>query len=260
MRIRHRPFPRVWPRRDTRPRASSARRRNSKRRKAAGGGPAVARRLLYLSATTLRSRTEDIMRPHAIRNRLIAGTLLATFAVSALAPAAHAGRGPGESIKFRRWERPVDGGRGSHGSRFEFRHHDAHRGGSTFGSFIGGLAVGAILTSIADSHAASHQAVEPAPAPCPRSYGVPTYEPPPVYCPPRHDESRDTFSYEDPYCRERFGSLATYLAHVDRNGGHPPVVQVIDDQDGQCVDVIHFDGHAWQSVDRGTFGEDPGGE
>jgi hypothetical protein len=184
-----------------------------------------------------------LMNLHPHHHRLIAGTLLATLAVSTLAPAAFAGRGGDATWKVRRQERPVFAGRVAYTPQrvVEFRHHSHGGGGSTLAGFLGGIAVGAILTSAAQSHASSH--VECAPQPV---YSAP----PQVSCPAPVEE----YSFEDPFCRERFSSLDLYMSHVRRHGHHALVAQVIDDRDGDCVDVIRFDNGQWVSCDRDERG------
>ena len=166
-------------------------------------------------------------------HRLIAGALLATFALPALAPAAHAGRGQGDERKFRRDERPAFGMRVSHAPRRVIEYRRSSGGGSTLAGFLGGLAVGAIITSAAQSHA-SAQVHYVQPAYCP--------EPEPRYC------------FEDPYCRERFASLELYAAHARCHGHHALVAQVIDNRDGNCIDVIRFTDGQWESCDRDDRG------
>lgn len=175
---------------------------------------------------------------HPLHHRLIAGSLLATLAVTTFAPAAFAGHGWGQTFKYRRESRPVFAGRAAYAPQrvVEFRHHSSG-GGSTLAGFLGGIAVGAILTSAAQSHASSHVQCAPQPA-----YQQPAYTPP-AYCP----EPEQRYSYEDPYCRERFSSLDLYMSHVRNHGQHALVAQVIDNRDGDCVDVIRFDDGQWES-------------
>ena len=180
------------------------------------------------------------MNSHPTVHRIITGSLSAILAVATLAPAAYAGHGWGQTQKFRRGD---DCGRVFTRvtyvprTEFEFRHHSS--GGSTLAGFIGGLAVGAILTN-----ATQQCATAP-----PRCAPAPVYERQSSYCPP----PRDDYSYEDPYCRERFSSLDLYLCHAKRNCHHALVAQVIDNRDGDCVDVIRFNGDHWESCDRGNW-------
>lgn len=177
----------------------------------------------------------------SLQHRLIAGTLLATFAVTTLAPAAFAGHGEGHSRKYRRQDRPVFAGRVSYVPQrvVEFRHR-SNGGGSTLAGFLGGIAVGAILTSAAQSHAGTR-------AQCAQQ---PAYSGPAAYCP----APEERYSFEDPYCRERFSSLDGYLSHARGHCHHALVAQVIDNRDGDCVDVIRFNDGRWETCDRDDRG------
>ena len=185
---------------------------------------------------------------HPLHQRFIAVSLLASIAISGLASAAFAGHGPDSFRKFRRFERPERVERvNSYPDRVvEYRHHSSG-GHSTLAGFLGGIAVGAILSSAAQSHASYHAECAPQPAYCP---------PQPAYCPPppRCEADADRYSYEDPYCRERFSSLSLFLSHARRHGDHSLVVQVIDNRDEDCVDVIRFSGDHWVSCDRNDRG------
>jgi hypothetical protein len=193
--------------------------------------------------------------PHPLHHRLIAGSLLATLVITTLAPAANAGHGWGQTRKFRSNDRPVITSRVSYApQRFEYRRHSG--GGSTLAGFLGGIAVGAILSSAAQSHATTYVETAPQPAYCPPQPVY--YAPAPAYCPP----TEQRYSYEDPYCRERFSSLDVYLSHSRNHGHHALVAQVIDNRDGQCVDVVRFDGGHWVTCDRDEQGrwDDDGGD
>jgi hypothetical protein len=233
----------VWPHRDTIQPTGQTQARNVRCHNGLHVAARLARGLLYSTSNRQRTRPEDPMNLHSLQYRLIAGSLLATFAIAALAPVANAGHGWGQFRKYRRDDHPVYAGRmnGAPQRVVEFRHHSSG-GGSTLAGFLGGIAVGAILTSAAQSHAAARVECAPQPAYCP--------PPPPAYCP----EPEQRYSYEDPFCRERFPSLEVYMAHVRRHGHHALVAQVIDGRDGSCVDVIRFgDGH-WESCDRDEQG------
>jgi hypothetical protein len=207
----------------------------------------------------------------SIHHRLITGSLLATVALAGIAPAALAGHGDGQTQKYRRWDAPRAYSRGdAYGggnwrggrSRTVFVRHSS--GGSTLGGFIGGLAVGAILGTAA-SHSNSHPDGR--------------YESRGVYAPQRPDyrgqrggdcESNDRsygagggggggdYSYEDPYCHERFSSLSQYDAHCDRESGHPRYAEVFDNRSGACVGSMREDGDRWSKCGRDEW-RDGGG-
>jgi len=192
------------------------------------------------------------MNQHTQHHRLIAGTLLATIALAALAPAAYADHGWGHAKKGGRDGRPPFAEHASWGPRGYAEFHRHSEGGATLAGFLGGLAVGAIVTSAVVSH--------PAPAPVVYSAPPPACDPAPAYDPPPGGADDQGYSYEDPYCHERFASLEVYMAHDRRFGHHPLVAQVIDDRDGRCVDVIRYDGGRWESVgaNDGDNGDDYG--
>lgn len=186
---------------------------------------------------------------HPLHHRLIAGSLLALFSITALAPVALAGRGREKHLKVRSWE-------GQNRNEcvqvvpqrsVEYRYRSSGHG-STLAGFLGGVAVGAILSNATQSRANYHSQYAPQPAYCP---------PQPVYCPPpaRYAADEDRYSYVDPYCRERFSSLDLYAMHVRRHSHHVMVVQVIDNRDNDCVDVIRYTGNHWQSCDRDENGD-----
>ena len=185
---------------------------------------------------------------HPLHQRFIAVSLLASVAISSIAPAAFAGRGNDSYRKVRRSERPNRIERVNvYPQRVVQYRHRSSGGGSTLAGFLGGVAVGAIISSAAQSHASSHTVYARQPAYCP---------PQPAYCPPppRCDADRDRYSYEDPYCGERFSSLSLFLSHARYHGDHSLVVQVIDNRDEDCVDVIRYRGDHWVSCDRNDRG------
>jgi hypothetical protein len=175
------------------------------------------------------------MNAHSTLRRLTAGTLLATLALTALAPAAQAGHGNGSFRKVRRFERSDHARRVVHAPRRVVEFRRSSGGGSTLAGFLGGLAVGAILASASDAHA---RAVCDAPA----AYAAP----PPSDCLPQDD-----YSYIDPNLHERFASLDLYMAFARRHHLQTWVVQVIDNRDGNCVDTIRYGDGGWQSCGRG---------
>ena len=209
------------------------------------------------------------MNPHSISRRATSAVLLATLASASLAPAAHAGHGYGYSYKYRGGDGAYCGDRGGMHSRVVFvperrvvfREHSAG-GGGVLAGLLGGIAIGAILSNAAHSHPAP-VASGPGPA-CPppdRTYEPESsgYPSEPEYTPP----ARDDYSYEDPFCHERFSSLDLYRAHVERRGHHALVAQVIDNSDGDVIDVIRFNGGHWESCDtRDQYdrGDDDGGD
>jgi hypothetical protein len=178
------------------------------------------------------------MKSHPMLHKLIAGSLLATFTVIAVAPAAEAGHGWGQRRKFRSFEPASCAQGGGYATRrvVEYRHVSRGDGGSTLAGFLGGLAIGAIITSAAQSHS---QPVCEQPAYAP---------PPPDYCPPAR-EVYGGYGYEDPYCHERYASLELYLRHTSRGCNHPRIVRVIDNRDGDCVDVIRYSDGQWSQCD-----------
>ncbi len=100
------------------------------------------------------------------------------------------------------------------------RHSEA---GPAIAGFLGGLVLGAVLSN-----------AQPAPPPPP------------------------AFVYYDPYCHERFASLAAYEAHL-RYQDHPWVIDVLDARDGRYLDTyVWQDGHWGPDQDRGD--EYEGGE
>lgn len=178
---------------------------------------------------------------HPLHQRFIAVSLLASVAISSFAPAAFAGHGNDSYRKHRRFERPNRVVRvNAYPQRVVEYRHRSSGGGSTLAGFLGGVAVGAIISSAAQSHASSHT----------------VYARQPEYCPPppRCEADRERYSYQDPYCHERFSSLSLFLSHAGRHGDHTLVVQVIDNRDEDCVDVIRYRGDQWVSCERNDRG------
>ena len=155
--------------------------------------------------------------------------VLAAFAVAALSPAAHADH---------RWRRykgapaycPPPARHAYYPPRrvvyFE-RHSDA---APLFAGLIGGLVIGSAL-----AHASQ-----------------PAYEP--------------AYYYWDPWCHERFASLAIYRSHFYHHH-HPRVVRVISVETGDCLDTYRWHDGGWCSGpgdgwdqdevwDRGEDGDD----
>jgi len=66
------------------------------------------------------------------------------------------------------------------------------------------------------------------------------------------------YSYEDPYCHERFSSLSQYDSHCDRSGGHPRYAEVIDNRNGGCVGSMREDGDRWSKCGRDEWRQSGG--
>ena len=161
--------------------------------------------------------------------RWTAGLLLASFAVSAVAPAAEA---HGNGRRYKVVDREACGPIARHGGGV--RVVEVHRSsvvGPAFAALIGGFAIGATIAS-AVNHAS-----------CP---------PPVVHaaCPPPPPD----YYYYDPYCGERFSSLEGYRDHL-RWSRHPGIVRVIDDETGDCVHTYRYSHGDWVSADDEGFGD-----
>ena len=63
------------------------------------------------------------------------------------------------------------------------------------------------------------------------------------------------FSYYDPYCGERFGSLEIYRAHLHHHH-HPRIVRVIELESGDCVHTYRYQQGRWDDWDDEAFDED----
>jgi hypothetical protein len=152
---------------------------------------------------------EDAMKPlHNMRSQ-VTGLALAAFAIVALSPAAQAGsrRYKGEPAYY-----PPAARHAYHAPQrvvYIERHSNA---APLLAGLIGGLVIGSVLA----------QAGPPAPAVAPAYY------------------------YWDPYCHERFTSLAIYRAHVHHHY-HPRFVRVISVGSGDCLDTIHWRDGGWTS-------------
>jgi hypothetical protein len=59
------------------------------------------------------------------------------------------------------------------------------------------------------------------------------------------------YYYYDPWCQERFSSLADYDSHFYRHH-HPRVVRVVSVNTGACVDTYHWRHGDWR---RGYDGD-----
>jgi hypothetical protein len=159
---------------------------------------------------------EDAMKPLIKMRSPVTGLVLAAFAVAALSPAAQAAhrRYKGEPAYYP----PPAARHVQHAPRrvvYVERHSDA---APLFAGLIGGLVIGSILA----------QSGPPAHAVAPAYY------------------------YWDPWCHERFASLAIYRSHVHRHY-HPRVVRVISVESGDCVDTYHWHGGDWHSEHGGDW-------
>jgi len=155
--------------------------------------------------------------------RWLTGLVLAGFAVTALSPVAQADhRGRRDRGNPGYYPPPVV--RHAYAPRrvvYYQRHSDA---APLFAGLIGGLVIGSAL-----AHASEH-----AYAPAPDDY------------------------YWDPYCHERFASLAIYRSHF-RYHHHPRVVRVISIETGSCVGGYHWYDGEWRS-ESGDHGDDEDGD
>ena len=152
--------------------------------------------------------------------RRVTSLVLAVFAVTALSPAAHA------EHRWRRYKGEPSYGRPPvrhvhYAPRrvvyFE-RHSDAV---PLFAGLIGGLVIGSALAH------ASAPAVEPA------------------------------YYYWDPWCHERFASLAIYRSHFYHHH-HPRVVRVISVETGDCMDTYCWHDGDWRSEPGDGWDQDGG--
>ena len=150
------------------------------------------------------------MRPLFNMRRWLTRVALAAFAMAALSPAAQAGHGS-RRYKGAPAYCPPPPVRHVHYAPqrvvYLERHSDA---APLFAGLIGGLVIGSALAH------ASDRAPEPA------------------------------YYYWDPWCHERFTSLAIYRSHFHRHH-HPRVVRVISVQTGACVDAYHWHDGDWRS-------------
>lgn len=68
---------------------------------------------------------------------------------------------------------------------------------------------------------------------------------------------QNAVSYDDPWCRETFASLADYRMHL-RYHHHPRVVRVVRVYDGAFERTLCWHGDAW--MDRGDWSDDRRGD
>lgn len=148
------------------------------------------------------------MKPRTEMLRWFAGALVAALVLTALAPAAEAGRGRGHGRKVRAWE-------DYRAHRYVARPHRTvyvERSSSNVAPVLAGL-IGGFVLGTAVSHA----------APVVETSG---------------------YYYYDPYCEDRYASLDRYEAHL-RYSGHPRVVRVIDVHSGACVRTCDWRDGGW---------------
>ena len=151
------------------------------------------------------------MKSLQVHRRVISTLMLSVVAGTLLAQTASAGNAYGH---YRRWkggppEREVRWVAPEPNRVVVVHHSDA---GPIFAGLVGGLILGAAIAN-ANSNT---QPVEPI-----------------------------SYSYWDPYCHERFSSLAAYDAHL-RYYHHPQYVRVIDVSDGRCVQRLNWCDHGWR--------------
>ncbi len=154
--------------------------------------------------------------------RWVTGLVLASFAVAALSPVA---------LADHRWRRYKGDPGYWHGPVARHVHYAPRRvvyyerrsdAAPLFAGLIGGLVIGSAL-----AHA-----------------GAPAYGHAPAYY------------YWDPYCHERFASLAIYRSHFHYHH-HPRIVRVISIETGGCVGAYHWHDGDWYS-EPGDGWEDDG--
>jgi hypothetical protein len=154
---------------------------------------------------------EEAMKPHFNLRSRVTGLALAAFAIAALSPAAQAGQGSRRYKGEPAYYPPPAARHVQHAPRVVYveRHSDA---APLLAGLIGGFVIGSVLA----------QSGPPAHAVAPAYY------------------------YWDPWCQERFASLAIYRSHVHHHY-HPRVVRVISVESGDCVDTVHWSGGDWRS-------------
>lgn len=157
------------------------------------------------------------MKPHFSMRSRVTGLALAAFAMAALSPAAQAAHGSRRYKGEPGYYTPPAARHVHHAPRVVYieRHSDA---APLFAGLIGGLVIGSVLAQA----------------------GPPAYAPAPACAPAA------TYYYWDPWCHERFASLAIYRSHVHHHY-HPRVVRVISVESGDCVDTVHWRDGDWRS-------------
>ena len=71
-----------------------------------------------------------------------------------------------------------------------------------------------------------------------------------------HAQAPDHY-YFDPYCHERFASLALYRSHFHHRH-HPRVVRVIEVESGDCIDTYWWRDGGWRSASYDGDWDDDG--
>jgi len=163
-------------------------------------------------------------------SRWVAMALAAALALATVAPAAEAGR----KYKHKGGKSRVKVTRVVHHAPQITRVVHRSCGEPSFATFVGGVVLGAALSQIGSQPA----------------YAAPV----------------DDYYYYDPYCEQRFVSLAIYRGHF-RNHRHPQVVRVITVRDDRCVDNLRYHDGQWRHweydrdrdydrwEDRGYYGD-----
>ena len=162
------------------------------------------------------------MKPLFNTGRWVNRLALASFALAALSPAAQAGLGSRRYKDVPAYDPPPAARHVHYAPQrvvYLERHSDA---APVFAALIGGLVIGSIL-----SQPSAPPVVEPA------------------------------YYYWDPWCHERFASLALYQSHFYRHH-HPRVVRVVSVESGDCVDTYCWHEGGWRSAPRRDHDEDWG--
>ncbi len=132
-----------------------------------------------------------------ITRRWLVGATLAALALTALAPVAQAGRGPGDGRKVRAMGGPRVIQRVVYPQRTAYVRHSSSNVAPVLAGLIGGFVLGTLVSQDAPMVEAS-------------------------------------YAYGDPYCGGRYASLQGYEYHL-RHCRHPRLVRVIDVRSGECV-------------------------
>ncbi|HEY2954677.1 MAG TPA: hypothetical protein VGK89_05465 [Candidatus Eisenbacteria bacterium] len=140
--------------------------------------------------------------------RWVTGLLLAAFAVAALSPVA---RADGRWRRYKGYPGTIHGPVVRHYAPRRVVYYQRHSDAAPlFAGLIGGLVIGSALAHAGD------RACESAPA----------------------------YTYWDPWCHERFASLAIYRSHLAYHH-HPRFVRVISIESGDCVGAYGWRDGGW---------------